>query len=425
MISSSAVSKLRRRSARMPRICASTITSSAVVGSSAIRTFGLEHERQRDHDPLPHPARELVRVLLEAGRRDPHARERLERASRGPPPWRGRARGCAAPRGSAPRSSAAGRGGSSAPGRSGRARGRAARASPSAVSPTSSRPRVADRAGDRRAVGQQAEHAAAERRLAAARLADEARGSRPAPIEKQTPSTARTGSPSVPYQTRRSRTSRIGSPSPRSVAPIHGPSARRRRAAAPSDRPRLRRSPPGAPDLRLRSCCGARISGLMTSLRPSPSSVKPVTSSTIARPGKSAGPPDPGAGVVDRALQVVAPLGGVGRLDAVAEEAEGREGEDRVGGVQRRERRHALDHVLEHVAADDRPPRRAERPGRLDVGLLADADHVVSDHPEVLRHVDDGDRDRRRDARPGRACRRAGRRSRSRAAGRGRRTGRP
>ena len=34
------MSKLRRRSARIPRICASTITSSAVVGSSAIRTFG-------------------------------------------------------------------------------------------------------------------------------------------------------------------------------------------------------------------------------------------------------------------------------------------------------------------------------------------------------------------------------------------------
>ena len=40
VIRSSAVSKFRRRSARMRRIWASTITSSAVVGSSAIRAFG-------------------------------------------------------------------------------------------------------------------------------------------------------------------------------------------------------------------------------------------------------------------------------------------------------------------------------------------------------------------------------------------------
>ena len=59
------------------------------------------------------------------------------------------------------------------------------------------------------------------------------------------------------------------------------------------------------------------------------------------------------------------------------------------------ERGDALDHVLEHVAADDRPSRRPERPGGVDIGLLADADHVVSHHPEVLGHVDRGDRDRR------------------------------
>ena len=109
---------------------------------------------------------------------------------------------------------------------------------------------------------------------------------------------------------------------------------------------------------------------------------------------EEARPPDAGAGVVDRALQVISPLGRLGGLDAVAEEAERREGEDRVGGVQRRDRRHALDHVVEDVAADDRPSRRAERAGGLHVGLLADADHVVSHHPEVLRYVDDGDRRR-------------------------------
>ena len=36
-----------------------------------------------------------------------------------------------------------------------------------------------------------------------------------------------------------------------------------------------------------------------------------------------------------------------------------------------------------------------ERARRLDVGLLADADHVVADDAEVLRYVDDRDRDRR------------------------------
>ena len=36
-----------------------------LVGDEQLRP---EHERERDHDPLPHPARELVRVLAEAGR---------------------------------------------------------------------------------------------------------------------------------------------------------------------------------------------------------------------------------------------------------------------------------------------------------------------------------------------------------------------
>ncbi len=137
------------------------------------------------------------------------------------------------------------------------------------------------------------------------------------------------------------------------------------------------------------------MSGLRMSLRPSPTRVKPVTSSTMRRPGHRARPPDAGAGVVDRALQVIAPLGRVGGLDPVAEEAEGGEGEDRVGRVQRRDRGHALDHVVEDVAADDRAPRCSERARGLHVGLLAHADHVVSDHPEVLRDVDDRDRDRR------------------------------
>ena len=42
--------------------------------------LGSENERERDHDPLPHAARELVRILAEACRRDAHPPERLERA---------------------------------------------------------------------------------------------------------------------------------------------------------------------------------------------------------------------------------------------------------------------------------------------------------------------------------------------------------
>ena len=42
-------------------IWACTVTSSAVVGSSAISTAGIERDRHGDHDPLPHAAGELVR----------------------------------------------------------------------------------------------------------------------------------------------------------------------------------------------------------------------------------------------------------------------------------------------------------------------------------------------------------------------------
>ena len=48
-----------------------------LVGDHELRP---QHERERDHDPLAHAARELVRVLAEARRRDAHAAERLERA---------------------------------------------------------------------------------------------------------------------------------------------------------------------------------------------------------------------------------------------------------------------------------------------------------------------------------------------------------
>ena len=58
------------------RICAWMVTSSAVVGSSAIRTSG-RMQCYRNHDALARAARELMRVLVEAS---PTRRER----ARGP-----------------------------------------------------------------------------------------------------------------------------------------------------------------------------------------------------------------------------------------------------------------------------------------------------------------------------------------------------
>ena len=48
------------RSASGSRAC--VVTSSAVVGSSAISSTGSQHQRHRDHDALALPARELVRI---------------------------------------------------------------------------------------------------------------------------------------------------------------------------------------------------------------------------------------------------------------------------------------------------------------------------------------------------------------------------
>ena len=48
------------------RICAWMVTSSAVVGSSAISSSGLHGQRHGDHHALAHAAGELVRVLVDA-----------------------------------------------------------------------------------------------------------------------------------------------------------------------------------------------------------------------------------------------------------------------------------------------------------------------------------------------------------------------
>ena len=47
-------------------ICASSVTSSDVVGSSAMSRSGFIEERHGDGDPLAHPAGELVRVVVDA-----------------------------------------------------------------------------------------------------------------------------------------------------------------------------------------------------------------------------------------------------------------------------------------------------------------------------------------------------------------------
>ena len=48
------------------RICAWMVTSSAVVGSSAISSFGLQRQRHGDHHALAHAAGELVRIVVQA-----------------------------------------------------------------------------------------------------------------------------------------------------------------------------------------------------------------------------------------------------------------------------------------------------------------------------------------------------------------------
>ena len=69
------------------RIWAWTVTSRAVVGSSAIRSFGSHGERHRDHHALAHAAGKLVRILLHTLRRlgDPHQAQHFDGTLRAPP----------------------------------------------------------------------------------------------------------------------------------------------------------------------------------------------------------------------------------------------------------------------------------------------------------------------------------------------------
>ena len=170
-------------------------------------------------------------------------------------------------------------------------------------------------------VRQQPEDAAPERRLAAARLADQAERLAAARSRSETPSTARTGSPlgAVPdpqvahVEDRRLAHSTVTSRASPLVAPagVGGP-------------------PPAELDLAPRDL--RRVDAALADQR-----VEDVVEA-LADQGQAGhqehdreareqpGPPDARAGVVDRPLQVVAPLGRLGGLDAVAEEAERRRG---------------------------------------------------------------------------------------------------
>ena len=77
-----AIPSSRCRRSSSARICAWTVTSSAVVGSSAISSLRLVGERHRDHRALAHAAGELVRVVVDAPGRvgDPDEPEQLDRA---------------------------------------------------------------------------------------------------------------------------------------------------------------------------------------------------------------------------------------------------------------------------------------------------------------------------------------------------------
>ena len=90
------------------RICAWMVTSSAVVGSSAISSAGSLAEAHREHDALAHAAGELMRVAVDRALRrgDAHAAEQSDRAravacassSGRAPPWsRPSGARCAAP----------------------------------------------------------------------------------------------------------------------------------------------------------------------------------------------------------------------------------------------------------------------------------------------------------------------------------------
>src|SRR4029453_17681357 len=166
----------------------------------------------------------------------------------------------------------------------------------------------------------------------------------PVPISNETPSTARTGPRLVPYQTLRSspvRTAVIGEPaqfppvdrSLQTAARAEPVRPERDIASDVSDADlldgRLRRLRP-QDDVLDRAPPEHRVQDVVQAL---PEQGQPGHEGDDGEAREEAGPPDPGSGVGDRALEVVAPLGSVRRLDPVAEEAKRGERENRVRGV--------------------------------------------------------------------------------------------
>ncbi len=155
------------------------VTSSAVVGSSAMMQLGVAGQRHGDHHALAHAAGQLVRVLLQPPLRlgDADQAEQLDgplvvlrrAACRDAPP---------ASRSAGARWSAPGSATSSAPGRSCRCRGRAHGASRPSAACSRSRPPNIDRALDDLAgrIRDQPQDRHRANGLAAARLADDGDG---------------------------------------------------------------------------------------------------------------------------------------------------------------------------------------------------------------------------------------------------------
>ena len=75
LISAIAMADSARSARSKSTICACTVTSSALVGSSAISSDGLAQQTHADHHALAHAARQLMRILLQPALRlrHPHA----------------------------------------------------------------------------------------------------------------------------------------------------------------------------------------------------------------------------------------------------------------------------------------------------------------------------------------------------------------
>src|SRR3954470_19802893 len=178
-------------------------------------------------------------------------------------------------------------------------------------------------------------------------------------MSNDTPSTARTAPRAVPYQTRRSRTDRTASDV--------GTSGRLLIAYPPADLvDDVDREQLASPQHRVEQVVEAL-----------PDERQAGHEQHDRQAGVDRRPPDAAARLAERPLEVVAPFGAFRRLDAVPQEAETGQGEQRVGGVEGGDDRNVLHNVAEQVSRDDRPRPGTEDTSRLDVGLLARADDGV------------------------------------------------